>query len=201
MKHVLARNCIAVLCLLFFPGLLEAQTLAGSKLVAALQQGGLVIVMRHTSSPRVAPDSVTVNTDNVNAERQLDEKGRRDAALFGEALRRLQVPLGEVRSSPAYRALETARLAGLDDATVQEELGNEGMSDSTEQYAEWLRKQVADQPRMGIRLLITHGPNINAAFPGESAGMEEGDALVFDPEGSTGPILVARIKCADWAAL
>jgi hypothetical protein len=32
--------------------LAQSQTLSGSALVKALQQGGYVIVMRHTSSPR-----------------------------------------------------------------------------------------------------------------------------------------------------
>ena len=173
MKPRIVLKCIAAFWLLLLVGQSGAQTLAGSELADALKQGGLVLVMRHTNSPRELPDAATANPDNLNGERQLDEKGRRDATLIGEALRRLQVPVSEVLSSPTYRALETARLAGLKDVTVQEELSNEGMRESSEQYAEWLRAQVAYQPELGNRLLITHGPNIGAAFPDEAAGMEE----------------------------
>ena len=57
--------------------------------------------------------SAKSNPDNVPPERQLDEKGRTTAAAMGDALRRLKIPIGEVLTSPAYRARETARLARL----------------------------------------------------------------------------------------
>ena len=201
MKKLFVRTCISVFFLLVFTSGAVAQVLAGDKLVAALKQGHLVMVMRHTSSPRTEPDSATANPDNVNHERQLDDKGRRDAAAIGEALRRLQIPVGTVLSSPAYRALETARLAKLENVATRQELGNDGMAESSAQYAAWLREQVMTVPEAGNRLLITHGPNISAAFPDESEGMEEGDVLVFDPAGSAGAMLLARIKSADWTAL
>lgn len=199
MQYLTLRKYVAALCLTLLASHVGAQTLAGASLVEALQQGGLVLVMRHTNSPRELPDAATANPDNVNRERQLDEKGRRDATVIREALRRLQVPVSEVLSSPTYRALETARLAGLDNVTVQEELGNEGMADSRAQYAEWLRAQAAYQPDTGNRVFITHGPNISAAFPDNAQGLEEGDTLVIDPDGDDGAEVVATIKSADWA--
>jgi hypothetical protein len=51
-------------------------------LVQALRAGGLVIVMRHASSPREAPTKERANPDNLKLERQLDEPGRRGAAAF-----------------------------------------------------------------------------------------------------------------------
>ena len=53
-------------------GVGHAQSLSGEALVKALRQGGYIIVMRHASSPREAPDKQTANADNVNRERQLD---------------------------------------------------------------------------------------------------------------------------------
>jgi hypothetical protein len=49
--------------------------------------------------------------------------------------------------------------------------------------------------------LITHGPNMSAAFPEHSAGMAEGEALVFDPRGRDGPVMIQRITIGDWAGL
>lgn len=181
---------------------LQAQTVAGEILADALRAGGFVIVMRHANSPRELPDAATVNADNVNGERQLDQKGRDDAAALGAALRRLGIAISEVQSSPTYRALETARLAGFTGILPREELGNEGMRDSSAEYAAWLHEQVARHPAEGSNhLLITHGPNINAAFPEDGRGMGEGDALVFDPRGMEGPVLAGRIAIGEWQGL
>ena len=91
----------------------HAQALHGDALVKALRQGGYVIVMRHTSSPREVPDKKTANADNVKPERQLDEEGRTTATAMGKALRELKIPIGEVLTSPTYRALETVKYAQL----------------------------------------------------------------------------------------
>ena len=87
-----------------FNNVTYGQTLSGSSLVAALRQGGYVIVMRHTSSPRQAPDKSNANPDNTNMERQLDSAGRASAAAMGKAMRNLKIPVGEVFSSPTLVA-------------------------------------------------------------------------------------------------
>src|ERR1039457_3284734 len=105
---MLLKNAVAgSLSLLLLAGGVNAQTLSGDALVKALRQGGYVIVMRHASSPREVPDKQTANPDNLKPERQLDEIGRTTAAAMGKALRDLKIPIGEVYSSPTYRALET----------------------------------------------------------------------------------------------
>ena len=200
MKQLKTRSYTLVFCLLLVAQA-SAQTLSGTDLVSALQQGGYVLVMRHADSPRQAPDAASANPDNVNRERQLDEKGRRDARAMGAALQRLAIPVSEVLSSPTYRALETARMAGYTDIAEHEELSNEGMSAAGAANTAWLHAQVAEAPAPGNRLLITHGPNINAAFPEHAAGMEEGEALVLDPQGVAGPVLVAKIKIGEWPTL
>ena len=174
----------------------HAQHLSGDALVAALRQGGYVIVMRHASSPRDAPDKQTANADNVKGERQLDEVGRTTAAAMGKALRDLKIPVGEVCTSPTYRALETIRLAQLRDPKPYVELGDNGrsMQGGTEAQAAWLRKKVTQLPAGTNTILITHFPNINGAFPQLAAGgVEDGEALVFGPGG-----LVGRIKIEEW---
>jgi phosphohistidine phosphatase SixA len=181
---------------------LAGQTLPRNGLAAALRAGGYVIVMRHANSPRQAPDAATANPDNTNRERQLDEAGRRDAAAMGAALKRLRIPFNEVLASPAYRALETARLLDVGKARAEDELSNEGMTATNEARAAWLREQVARKVGPGgNRLLITHGPNISAAFPEYSTGMGEGEALIFDPRGKDGPVMIQRIQIGDWPGL
>ena len=169
--------------------------------VESLQQGGYVIVMRHASSPRQTPDADAARPGNENLERQLDEAGLRDAQAMGQALRELGIPLVEVATSPAFRAMETARALGVEEIDTYAELGSEDMRESPDSAANWLRSQAMDPVRDGNRLLITHTPNVRAAFPEHANGLEEGEALVFDPDGPGDPILVGRMKIGDWANL
>src|ERR1700731_2346504 len=167
--------------MLLVAGTVHAQRLSGNALIAALRQGGYVIVMRHASSPREAPDKQTANADNVNRERQLDEVGRTTAAAMGKALRDLKIPIGETCTSPTYRALETIRLAQLRDPKPYDELGDNGqsMKGGTEAQAAWLQKKVTQFPSDTNTILITHFPNMTRAFPQLSAGVEDGEALIF----------------------
>lgn len=174
---------------------LQAQTIPA--VVEALQQGGHVIVMRHASSPNELPDATTRRSDNTEGERQLDARGRETATAMGEALRRLQIPITEVMTSPTYRARETARALGLQTFSAQEELSNEGMQSASAEKANWLRNEVVRIARDGNRLLITHQPNIRAAFS-DLEGLEDGEALIFSPDGSDEPVLQGRIKIEEW---
>jgi phosphohistidine phosphatase SixA len=178
-----------------------AQTLAGAALVKSLQAGGHVIVMRHASSPRDVPASP--NPDNVPPERQLDEKGRSTATTMGDALRRLKIPTGEVLTSPTYRARETARLARLPNPRSVAELGEgpQSMQGSVAPgQTEWLQKKVKEFPKGTNTILITHVPNVSAAFPGETPAAVEGEAFVFGSDGKGGARLVGRIKIEEWAS-
>ena len=178
----------------------QAQQVSREQLVDMLSGGGYVILMRHASSPRQAPDATTRNADNVDGERQLDEAGRQTATEMGEALRRLGIPVEEVLSSPTYRAMETASRMGFDARPV-EQLSNEGMRAAGAELAAWLQAEVTRPTNSGNRLLITHGPNLSAAFSDHSQGMTEGEALIFDPRGTDEPVVIHRLLIGDWAEL
>jgi len=181
--------------MMLFAGSAHAQTLQGEALVKALRQGGFVIVMRHTSSPREVPDKKTANPDNTKPERQLDEEGRTTATAMGKALRDLKIPIGEVFTSPTYRALETVKYAQLGTPMPVPELGENGqsMQGGTEAQAAWLRRAVTQFKAGTNPILMTHLPNIRAAFP-QLGDVADGEALVFGPNG-----LTARIKIEEWA--
>ena len=199
MYHEVRHIAIALAAVIALVVHSAAQTLGGAALVKSLQAGGYMIVMRHASSPREVPDKRTANPDNVTLERQLDEKGRATATGMGEALRRLKIPVGEVAASAAYRARETARLAGFSSPRVITELGeaNQSMQAASRAQAEWLQKRVAAFPKGTNTLLITHSPNIGGAFP-EFASIADGEALVFGPDGKGGARVVARITIEEW---
>lgn len=181
----------------------EAQTLSGPALVDALRQGGYVLVMRHASSPRETPNQQSANPDNVKLERQLDDAGRSTATAMGEALRALKIPVGEVLTSPTYRARETVRMARLENPASHAELGDRGrsMTGVTEADGAWLRQKASEVPRTGNTIVVTHMPNITRAFPGSATGVSDGETLIFRPDGRGGAELVARVRIEEWPAL
>jgi phosphohistidine phosphatase SixA len=192
-----------VAAMLLLTGTARAQPLHGEALVKALRQGGYVIVMRHTSSPREAPSKQTANADNVKLERQLDETGRATATAMGKAIRELKIPIGDVLSSPTYRALETVRYAQLGNPQPYAELGDNGqsMQGGTEAQSAWLRKKVTQFPKGANTILVTHLPNLRGAFTQLTGGVDDGEALVFGPDGKGGATIVGRIKVEEWPAI
>jgi phosphohistidine phosphatase SixA len=177
---------------------------ATDEIVGFLRGGGHVLVMRHASSPRWSPDNANAHPDNVNRERQLDAVGEATSRAMGEALRELGVPIRETLTSPAFRALQTVRYLGFEDARLAEELGDGGNSmqpGSDAKRSAWLRARVAEPPARGTNtLLVTHSPNLDGAFGDDAAGMEEGEVLIFRPRNGDA-VVVGRIKIAEWPAL
>lgn len=179
------------------------QTLQGQALVKALQQGGYVMVMRHTSSPREVPSKEAANPDNTKPERQLDEEGRATAVAMGKAFRDLKIPVAEVLTSPTYRALETVKYAQFGQPHPFQELGDNGqsMQGGTEAQAVWLQKRVTQFTKGANNIIVTHAPNLTRAFPKEATGVADGESLIFGPDGKGGAVLVARVKVEEWPKL
>ena len=188
---------LLVTCALYQP-----QQTATTDLPALLRQGGYVIVMRHASSPRETPQKATANPDNINLERQLDEAGRSSAIAMGKAIRELKIPIGEVFSSPTYRAMETVRLAQLPDPHPQPELGDGGqsMQGANDAQATWLRDRVARASAGTNIVVVTHLPNITRAFP-DWGTVGDGEAVVLKPDGKGSATVIGRIKIEDWPRL
>ena len=204
------RNCVRNLVLLLavvMPVAVSpssAQTTAGQPLVSALREGGYVLLMRHASSPAGRPDKSAADRENTALERQLDKKGRSTSRAMGAAIRALHLPIREILSSPTYRALETVRIAGLPQPRTAAELGDGGQSMQPLQAspAAWLRNVVAMVPAPGTdTLIVTHAPNIIAAFGANLADVADGEILVFRPDGNGDATLAGRIKIQQWPAL
>lgn len=182
----------------------QSHTLSGPALVHALRLGGYVIVMRHAASPPTPPPPAKADPANVKDERQLDKAGKAAAKAMGRAIHRMRLPIGEVWSSPTYRALETLRLARLYGVRAVPELGDNGQSMQAAGAAQgaWLKARAAETPRPRTdTVVVTQQPNIAAAFGPAAAGLTDGEALVFHPDGQGGAELVARVPMADWPLL
>jgi phosphohistidine phosphatase SixA len=194
---------------LVLPGAVHSQTavgheLQGTALVRALQHGGYALVIRHAHAPAEAPLASAADPENPNRERQLDQPGRAAAQAMGQAMHSMHIPVGEIWSSPTYRARQTVTLAGLPAPQIAPELGDRGQSmqaANTDQGA-WLRAKAAELPRSGTdTIIVTHLPIISAAFGAMATGLGDGGALVFRALGNGHYALVARVAIEDWPRL
>lgn len=181
-----------------------AQEVERSQVVTALQRGGNVIVMRHASSPGTLPSAETAAAGNEQRERQLDATGRETAAAMGAAARRLGIPVDRVLTSPAFRTQETAREAGWLAPEIHEELGFDGESMTetvTDEQVAWLQDQSRLPPTSGNTVIVTHSPNLAAAFPELVPALAQGEAAIFGRTESGDFGLIGRVRIEEWPDL
>jgi phosphohistidine phosphatase SixA len=169
-------------------------------LVRTLRAGGLVLVMRHT--PADAKIDGEESLSSCGRQRALTLEGREQARAIGRAIRRLKLPIGEIRASPMCRTRDTARLM-LGRATLDRDLitpGVIGTDAGDERRTQRLATLAQTAPKAGTNsLLVTHGTNIGNAF---ELSVDEGELLSFLPQpGARRPRLVARVQPQDWARL
>src|SRR5215831_3989913 len=134
------------------------------QLVQSLRSGGYVIVVRHGATFSDQADTDPFNFNDIAKQRNLNEKGKELAKAFGEAIRQVGTPVGEVYTSNFNRAFETAVLAGFKDVKKTTDLTEGGLvvsPDENSRRAAALRNMLARAPEKGKNtFLITHKPNI-----------------------------------------
>ncbi|HTT11268.1 MAG TPA: histidine phosphatase family protein [Burkholderiaceae bacterium] len=146
----------------------------------ALQQGGLVILLRHAMTTPGVGDPPGFKLGDCRTQRNLTDQGRAQAARLGEALRAHRVPVERVLSSPWCRCIETARLAFNGTPETSPALANLfGRPESREQLAE-LRKLLADFRARGNLVLVSHGSTIVAVT---GVAPEPAEMVIVTPEG------------------
>jgi broad specificity phosphatase PhoE len=174
------------------------------QLVQSLRAGGYNIVVRHGATFSNQADIDPFNFDNIARQRNLNDKGKELAKAFGDAIRRLGLPVGEVYTSKFNRAYETAVLAGFEHIEQTVDLTEGGLvvtPDENNRRAEAFRAMLARVPDNGKNnLFITHKPNIVDALGKDWFDVKEGEASLFKPAGGKYQ-LVARVQMADWPKL
>jgi len=180
---------------LFLAGAAAAQPNAA--LVDQLRAGGYVLYMRHTSTDFSQNDSRMQSYADCANQRNLTDKGRDEARLVGQQVKRLNIPIGEVLASPYCRTMETARLAFGKATPMQEARGGPASTDDPKRY-EPLRKLLAAQPSTATNTVISSHGNPFHAVAGPPY-LAEGEIAVVKPEGS-GFSVLGRVRVEDWQA-
>src|SRR3954462_7087822 len=96
--------------------------------VKALQDGGHVVIFRHGATYTDQADTDPLNISNVAQQRQLNDQGRALAREIGEAMRKLQIPVGQVLTSQFNRAVETGTLLGFGAVTSTADITEGGLA-------------------------------------------------------------------------
>jgi len=178
-------------------------------LVEALRAGGNVIYMRHTTAD-VGRDVQGVGEwwkKCGEGHRMLSEKGRADAAQIGEAIRRLRIPISEVRCSEYCRAVEAARLLALGEPKTDARLNGwpawkaVDPERGIQRLAQGTRALLASPPAQGNVLLLSHKQDFPHPTDPVLADLKDGECAVFATDGRGGFFLRGRIKVEDWAGL
>ena len=187
------------------PALAQSSATAAPAWIAALRDGGYVIVVRHGATYADQADTNPLDPKDTAHQRQLNDAGRAAAKSMGDALRKLKIPVGKVQTSQFQRAVETGTLLGFGEVSSTADIAEGGLvvtPNENNRRTAALRTLAAMPPAAGTNIvLITHKPNIVDAFGKDWFDVREGEASIFRPDGKGGYTLVARLQAAEWTRL
>ena len=164
----------------------------------SLREGGYVLYLRHTSTDFSQNDAAMKSFQDCASQRNLTDKGRDEARIIGEQVKRLKIPIGTVLASPFCRTMETARLAFGKAQPSHEVRGGPARPDDPARYAA-LRKLLSGSVPKGENLVISSHANPFYAVAGPPY-LAEGEIAVIKPQHDSFAI-VARVRAEDWQAL
>ena len=142
---------------------------------------------------------IVVTGNDISGEPQLSAEGHVQAQSIGESMRKLEIPVHMVLTSPVQRAADFAMLLGFYPVTANPDLA-EGVSlDERHRLALAFRTLVATPPPLDVNVVIVaHRANIVDAFGEDWRDVRAGDASVFQPDWRGGYRLIGRIQANDW---
>ena len=211
MKDIIGYSAVACFwIILFFTGPAEQSLaqppLSDRALVDALRQGGYNIYFRHAATDWSQDDYVTAEGEWTSCDpkkiRQLSASGRAAARRIGEAIRRLEIPIGRVLSSEYCRTRQTAELMDIGPVMPTRAIMNMRVAEmvgGSKAVIERARQELGRMPIAGTNtVLVAHG-NLMRAASGEYTG--EAGAGIFKPLGAGKFSLVALLEPNDWQRL
>ena len=203
-----------VLVAMLFTVLASAQLMAeepkvplgiDTALMSKLRQGGLLIFFRHGLTPNYK-DALDRDPDdplpgNCSHQRNLSADGIDQSRAIGEAFRDLEIPLGIVRASPMCRSYDTAWYAfGRFERDRNMLLHGTNPEKDPPEAKIWKNiRNIARIPPLPMTnsVFVSHG-TVGEVF---GAGyLEEGEAVIVEPDGKGAWRLLARVKSDQWKA-
>lgn len=193
LRHRRGRLLMAVALGLASIGLGRAAS--ASAVPEVLAQPGHVLILRHANAPGVGdPPGMTLG--DCATQRNLDERGRKQAKRLGDRIRAAGAPHSQVYTSQWCRCRETARLMALgpvEDLTALNSFFDAPETRETKLAA--LREFLDKLPRDGrLVVLVTHQVTVTALtghFP------SSGEGIVLKLRAGGGWDRVAELPAAD----
>ena len=173
------------------------------ELVAKLRQGGFNIFFRHGLTPNMKDPLETPPDDprpgDCAHQRNLSGDGIEQSRAIGDAFRELEIPVGSVRASPMCRSSDTAWYAFGRYERDRNMLmhGTNPAIDPIEAKIFTNIRNIAKIPPMPMTnsVFLSHG-TVGEVF---GAGyLDEGEAVIVEPDGKGEWRLIARVKSDQW---
>jgi phosphohistidine phosphatase SixA len=190
-----SRLAMLLLCLVGLLAISAGHAFGDDEQVwVALKRGGMVVLLRHTHVDmregigHLAPG-------NCAEEVNLSSRGVEQAKRIGEAFRALGIAVGEVRTSPYCRCIETGTLA-FGRATPVPYLMPPGVLSESQAKSNQERvvQDILDHRSSSNLVMITHDLNISNIVLEPSIAM--GDFFVLQPNGTDFDV-IGKIRMGD----
>ena len=160
--------------------LVEVQTiaLAQTELASTMQDGQHVLLMRHADAPGYG-DPQGYQLNQCSTQRNLGERGRKQAQAIGDWRAKQGITKAQVYSSPWCRCFDTATLLNKGAVTKEAALGSffDDMSQAkkqTEDLAKLIQTERIKYPKAPI-IMVSHHVNIES-FTGKI--LNSGDMIL-----------------------
>lgn len=167
-----------------------------------LRKGGYVLYIRHAKTDAHPDRFPTVDLNDCSTQRQLSDEGRALMRHVGQAIRKAEIPITDIRVSPMCRTKESATLAFGKNFAIETSLMYSSNMTSTEKQPRLavLRNILREPMPTGTnRALVAHAPNL-ADLIGFFV-KPEGTVVIFAQRGHEGFEYVASVHPDMWSEL
>ena len=182
MKRLLSVACLLPGLLLTGTSVLAAPQPDEGRVLDALKQAGVVILIRHSATDPGVGDPPGFVLADCATQRNLNEGGREQARRLGQWFAAHGIRPTSVKASPWCRTRETATLAfgGTENwAALSNLLGDRSRQD---EHARQVRAAIAGVGSRAVDVLVSHGVSINAFV---DVYLQQGEMVVVRPAGRT----------------
>ena len=171
--------CLSGLSTLAMAGVASDQ----AQMLEKMKAGGHILMLRHAYGPGTG-DPANFLIGDCSTQRNLDDRGRKQASAIGQFLRSNGISAARVYSSQWCRCYETAELLALGSVTELPALNSfYELTQDREPNLKALRNFIAEQPYRGeLVILVTHFVTISA-IAAEGVASGEGVLLKLNQDG------------------